>query len=235
MKRPIIGVTTDYISGQPRYMLSYAYADAVERAGGLPLLIPFRTDLSLIPQIVDQLDGILFSGGDDPDSARWGEPLHPKVTLLNPERERFEFALLAEVEKRRLPTLGVCLGSQMMNIYRGGSLIQFLPEYERPGALEHRKLDLDERRHPVAIAEDSTLARLMGCTNCEANTQHKQAIGQVGTGLRVVATAPDGVIEGIEDPSLPLFVGVQWHPERLGTQPEQVRLFQALVERAAAK
>src|SRR4051812_49218054 len=157
-RRPIIGLTLDYSpEHRDRYMLPQDYASSIERAGGLPLAIPFKTDLSLIPEIVNALDGVLFTGGDDLDPALYGETWHPHAEHLDPARQRFELALLAEVERRRTPALGVCLGSQLMNVYRGGSLIQFLPDADHPGALEHRKLDDPGRRHPVRIEPQSVL------------------------------------------------------------------------------
>src|SRR6185295_5425012 len=112
-----------------RYMSTITYAAAVERAGGLPLLLPYAVDHALIPQYVDLLDGICFSGGNDMDPCLYGvKEWHPKCVKMDPRRQNFEFALIAEVEKRRVPALGVCFGSQLMNVYRGGSLIQFLPD-----------------------------------------------------------------------------------------------------------
>ena len=209
------------------------YAAAVERAGGLPLLIPFGMDHALIPQYVDLLDGICFSGGNDMNPVRYGEEWHPKVNRMDERRERFEFALIAEIEKRRTPALGVCFGSQLMNVYRGGSLIQFLPEQGPTGGLEHRYLkDKGLTRHPVKLDPQSQLGRAIGSSEVSVNTYHKQAVKQIGKGLRVVATAPDGVIEAFEDPSLPMFVAVQWHPERLIDEPEHLAPFKLLVERS---
>lgn len=232
-RRPRIGVTLDSSTTQrTRYSLAHDYATSIERAGGVPFALPFKTDFSLIPEIVDALDGILFTGGDDLDPALFGEPRHPKAEPLDADRQRFELALLAEVERRRVPALGVCLGSQLMNVYRGGSLFQFLPDHDRPGALEHRKLNDDGRRHPVRIEPDTLLAQAVGKSEIVANTRHKQAIRRLGRGLRVNATAPDGVIEGIEDPTMPLYLAVQWHPENLSTAPEHLAPFRLLIERA---
>jgi putative glutamine amidotransferase len=141
-------------------------------------------------------------------------------------------ALLAEVEKRRMPALGICLGNQLMNVYRGGSLVQFLPEVPRDGALEHRRLGEQGRRHEVNIVPGTVLADAIGKTQIIANTRHKQAVQRLGRGLRVTATAPDGIIEGIEDPSLPMFLAVQWHPENLWREPEHLAPFKLLVERS---
>ena len=233
MNRPVIGITTDNSDTEERYLSTMTYAAAVERAGGLPLLIPFGVDHGLIQQYVDLLDGICFSGGNDMNPVRYGEEWHPKVNRMDERRERFEFALIAEIEKRRTPALGVCFGSQLMNVYRGGSLIQFLPEQGPPGTLEHRYLkDKGLTRHPVKVDPQSQLGRAIGSTEVSVNTYHKQAVKQIGRGLRVVATAPDGVIEAFEDPSLPMFVAVQWHPERLIDEPEHVAPFKLLVERS---
>ncbi len=149
--RPLIGITSDYNEDQAKYSSWFHYSAAVERAGGLPLLIPYRLDVALVPELADRFDGIIFSGGDDLDPSAYGEERHPNSEPLDPARETFERALMAEVEKRRLPTLGICLGSQLMNVYRGGSLIQFLPHAARDAALEHRKLGDWNRRHSAQI------------------------------------------------------------------------------------
>lgn len=212
-----------------------AYATSVEKAGGLPLLLPYRSDLSLISLFVDALDGVLFTGGNDLNPALYGETYHPKAVPIDPVRQQFELALLAEVERRRMPALGICLGSQLMNVHRGGSLTQFLPELDRQSPLEHRKVNGVYPRHAVRVNPESLVARSTGKTELDANSSHKQAVRQVGRGLRVIGTAPDGVIEGIEDPTLPLFLGVQWHPERLSDEADHLALFRLLVDRAAAQ
>ena len=235
MKRPVIGITIDTSEREGYYESPASYAKAVERAGGLPLLLPYQTDHALIPQFVDLIDGMLFSGGDDLDPALYGEARHPKAVPIDPARQSFELALLAEVERRRVPALGVCLGSQLMNVYRGGSLIQFLPDADRPDPLEHRKVGTELKRHAVTLDVDSQIGRAIGKPEISVNTYHKQAARTVGRGLRVVATAPDGVIEGFEDPTFPLFAAVQWHPERLHDEPEHLAPFKLLVDVASRK
>lgn len=233
-RRPIIGVTTDYNDAMTQYGSPYAYCAAVEKAGGLPVMLPYRADLSLVPEYADAIQGILFTGGNDLDPSAWGEERHPKAAAIDPHREKFERALMAEVERRRTPTLGICLGSQLMNVHRGGTLNQFIPDMEIGESIEHRRLDGTwAARHEVNVDADATIARAMGTTRVRSNTSHKQSIRVVGKGLRVVATSPDGIIEGVEDPSMPLWVGVQWHPERQHDEPEQLALFRLLVERAA--
>jgi putative glutamine amidotransferase len=240
MPRPVIGITVDYNDNLTAYESPFAYATAVEKAGGLPLLLPYRADISLIPEYVDAIDGMLFSGGNDLDPKAWGEEYHPRTAAIDPLREKFERALMAEVEKRRTPTLGICLGSQLMNVYRGGSLHQFLPEMDRPNAIEHRKSGGDAgrdgagkvNRHEIMLERDSTAAQAIGKTEISGNTSHKQAMARIGRGLRIIGKAPDGIVEGVEDPTMPLWLGVQWHPERLHEEKEHLALFKLLVEKA---
>jgi putative glutamine amidotransferase len=231
-KQPIIGITVDCNEKQTAYESPYAYATSVERAGGLPILLPYRTDLSLVLRYADMIDGIVFTGGNDISPQHYGEQWHPKAIPVDPAREKFEFALIAEIERRRTPMLGICFGSQLLNIHRGGSMYQFLPDLPRDGALEHRRIGDVSPRHDVALVEDSLAAKVIGKTSVSANSSHKQAVKNVGRGLRVIAKSPDGIIEGTEDPAYPLMLGVQWHPERLSDEPEHLALFRLLVSKA---
>jgi putative glutamine amidotransferase len=236
MKKPLIGVTIDCNDEGDRYLSMMSYAAGVERAGGLPLLLPYRIDHSLIPQLVDQFNGFLFTGGNDLDPKLYdGGEWHPKAVKVDPYRQSFELALMAEVEKRRLPTLGICLGSQLMNVYRGGSMTQFLPDHERDNKLEHRRLPGGEvNRHTVKLDTSTQLGQCVcqGKSEISVNSFHKQGVKELGRGLKVIATAPDGVIEGFEDPTFPLFAAVQWHPERLLEEPEHLAPFKLLVEKS---
>jgi len=232
--RPLIGITTDSHPRPDHYESPAAYARAVEAAGGLPILLPFQSDLSLVLEFARRLDGVLFSGGNDLNPALYGQARHPKAVPVQEARERFELALLAEVERRRTPVLGICLGSQLMNVHRGGSLLQFLPEVPRQPHLEHRRLGEVAPRHRVRVEADSGLGRLLKKREIEVNSSHKQAVDRPGRGLKIIATAPDGVVEATEDPEFPLFLAVQWHPERLCDEPDHLALFKLLVERAIA-
>ncbi|HEY1686107.1 MAG TPA: gamma-glutamyl-gamma-aminobutyrate hydrolase family protein [Tepidisphaeraceae bacterium] len=234
MNRPTIGITIDTSESKTSYESPMAYAAAVEKAGGLPLLLPYKADLSLIPQYVDLIAGMLFTGGHDLDARGWGEENHPRIVPVDPAREKFERALMAEVEKRRTPTLGICFGSQLMNVTRGGTMIQFLPEHDRENALEHRRVEKGvETRHPVLLESEASVAKLLGKKEVFANSSHKQSVGKIGRGLRIIAKSPDGIIEGVEDPTMPLWLGLQWHPERLVGEPDHERFFALLVEKAA--
>ena len=231
MPRPRIGITVDCTDNTEKYESPFSYAKAVEMAGGLPILFPYKSDLSLINEYLDLVDGMLFSGGNDLDPALYNEQWHPKAGPIDPDRQNFEMALLAEVEKRRTPALGVCLGSQLMNVYRGGSLNQFIPDLTQ--TLEHRMLGGNLTRHPVSLDATSALGKMIGKSEISVNTYHKQSVKRLGRGLQVIAVAPDGVIEGFEDPTFPLFAAVQWHPERLAEEPEHLAPFALLVQKSA--
>jgi putative glutamine amidotransferase len=224
MTRPLIGITVDYSDTPDHYESPMAYATAVEKGGGLPVLLPYRTDLSLIPQFVDRLQGVLLSGGNDLDPSLYGKgPYHPRAEPI------------AEVERRRMPVLGICLGSQVMNVYRGGSLHQFIPDLHLTPEIEHRRLKETPAapRHAVNLINDTAVAHLLGKNEIDANSSHKQSVDRPGRGLRIIGTSPDGVIEGIEDPTFPLFLGVQWHPERLHQEKDHLALFKLLAEKSA--
>jgi putative glutamine amidotransferase len=233
MRRPLIGITIDSSDdANTRYESPVSYAKAIELAGGLPILLPYKSDLSLVSDYADRMDGVLFSGGPDLNPALYGDALHPRAEPIDPDRQNFELALLAEIERRRTPALGVCLGSQVMNVHRGGSLNQFLPDLNL--GLEHRRFPgADLTRHPVQVDVQSQLGQAIGKNEVSVNTYHKQSVKQLGKGLRVIATAPDGTIEAFEDPSFPLFAAVQWHPERLVAEAEHLAPFRLLVERSA--
>ncbi|MGC4033043.1 MAG: gamma-glutamyl-gamma-aminobutyrate hydrolase family protein [Tepidisphaeraceae bacterium] len=228
--RPRIGITVDYIKDKPQYMLPFSYAEAVEKAGGLPIALPFQVSPALVPEYLDLLDGVVLIGGDDLDPGLYGEEQHLMAGRVHPDRQAFEFALLAEIEKRRMPVLGICLGSQLMNVHRGGSLHQFLPDLERNEPLEHRRLGEDWGfRHDVTIEPTSKLAGIIGKTTVASNSSHKQAVNRVGRGLVVTVHSPDGIVEATEDPSYPFYVGVQWHPERQNDEADHLGLFKALI------
>ncbi len=246
MPKPLIGVTTDYNTpadgqrgpGGPsrstRSSVNIAYTAAVEAAGGVPVVLPFYATAADAAEVVARLDGILFTGGDDLNPAAWGETYHPSTEPVDPRREQSERWLMTAADRRDLPTLCICLGMQLLNVVRGGSMHQFIPELKLAGALEHRKLNHPERRHPVKVESGTVLHGVVGHTEVDANSSHKQAVNRVGAHLKVSAVSPDGVVEAVEDPTRSLCLGVQWHPERLDTEAPHASLFDLLVQRATA-
>lgn len=202
------------------------YSSAIRRAGGEPITLAYEP--ANISAHLEELDGLLFPGGDDIDPAIYGEEKHPTTVIVDPERYEFESLLakawLAETDK---PFLGICLGCQLLNVVQGGSLIQDIPD----------ELSSDHRKgHSIEVAEDSHLYSIFKKRKTKVNSNHHQAVkSPVGENLKVTAVSPaDGVIEAIEWEDGERFVlGVQWHPERM-KEKEQRRIFEKFV-RAAAK
>ena len=242
--RPLIGVTTSEVrlaeqveqtpEGDPprrEMALGLTYMKAVEAAGGLPVVIP-PLELEAVEPLLDRLSGICLSGGPDLDPEAYQERRHPRLGPVEPELDRFELALARAADVRGLPILAVCRGAQALNVARGGSLHQHLPD--RPGTtIAHRQTQSGERTtHSVEIAPGSLLARVMRRTRARVNSFHHQGVRRLGAGLRATAWAPDGVIEGIEAPARPFVLGVQWHAETLTARREHAALFEALVAAA---
>ncbi len=191
-----------------------------------------------VSDVVGAIDGLLLTGGKDLAPAQYGEPPHPTVVDVAPDRDRFEIALVAEARRRNLPILAICRGMQVLNVAAGGTLVQDIPT-QVLGALEHR-LSVPPHKpfdlaHEVWLDKDTLLARLMrerlsDADSCETNSRHHQAVKQAAPGFRVSATAPDGVVEAIEDPAARFCLGVQWHPENFWRTGEFRPLFEGFLE-----
>ena len=227
--RPVIGITTyaqDASWGVwqlPAALIPLDYVDAVERAGGRPILLPPSEDG--VDETLDLLDGIVFSGGADVDPALYGAEAHPETDTPQARRDRGELALLQAALERDLPMLAVCRGVQLLNIARGGDLVQHLPE--TLGNDVHKQTPGTFVEHPVEVKEGTRLASMLG-PSPEVTSHHHQGLGRVGDGLVPVAWAADGTLEGVEDPSRRFTVGVQWHPEAGSDEA----LFESLVAEA---
>ncbi len=191
-----------------------------------------------VDEALDGLDGLMLPGGDDVEPSRYGETSHPTVTRVSPERDAFEIAVFLEARRRNLPVLAICRGIQVMNVACGGTLVQDIAS-QVPGAIEHRfPLPAHEPfhlAHEIWVERDSLLAGLMKDSlvngdTLEVNSRHHQAVKELAPGFRVVATAPDGIIEAIEDPAARFCLGVQWHPENFWRTGEFRALFEGFLE-----
>ncbi|HEY8848058.1 MAG TPA: gamma-glutamyl-gamma-aminobutyrate hydrolase family protein [Thermoanaerobaculia bacterium] len=232
MTKPIIGIGSDvaHKDGQRDRAFAYTtYTEALRRAGAVPVVIPPQPENAA--QIVEELDGLLLAGGDDCDPSAYGEQPHPTVEPMDGRRQSNELALARAARERGIPTLGICLGVQVMNVAAGGTLIQDIAS-EVETEIDHASEPSDRNRHDVLVEKGTRLAAIVGNQELNVNSSHHQAIRNVGEGLRVTAHAPDGVIEGLEDPSHPFYVGVQWHPEDMSGERSAAALFGAFVEAA---
>jgi putative glutamine amidotransferase len=206
------------------------YAARVFDAGGMAVLLACTHDAGIREEMIGSIDGLLVPGGCDLDPRLYGQAKHAATRLTDKGRQDFDLAMLALAEARQLPTLGICLGCQEMNVQRRGTLHQHLPELEGR-TLEHRKAGDRSNMHDVEIRPGTHLAAALKLEKLAVNSRHHQGVDHVGHGLLPCAVAPDGLVEAVEDPSLPFWVAVQWHPENLEGTPHE-RLFAALVEAA---
>jgi putative glutamine amidotransferase len=233
-KHPVIGICPGYQSGKLRQLyLRAEYAEAIELAGGVPLVLATTELLGLIPDMLRRVDGVLLTGGPDLNPAAYGGDRHPATRIMEIRRQAFDEGILQEACRIYLPVLAICLGIQQVNVSRGGTLIQDLPS-EGYGAL-HNSGTEDYAVHTVRVAPDTLLERIVGTGELRVNSSHHQAVRALGRGLVAVAHAEGELIEAVEDPSLSFFLGVQWHPERLTNDPSHLALFQAFVSAARCR
>jgi putative glutamine amidotransferase len=236
-RRPLIGVTLDAeqpggYSKFPWYALRANYADAIAGAGALPLALPHHAWLA--DDYLDRIDALVVTGGAfDVDPSLYGEGERHATVTLKEGRTAAELALLRGALARDLPVLGICGGQQLLAVAVGGTLIQHIPD-SVPDALEHEQPNpRNEPGHTVAIAPGTLLREIVGADAMRVNSAHHQAVRDAGPFATVNATAPDGVIEGIEDRRFRFCLGVQWHPEFL-IDPGDRRIFRALIEACQA-
>jgi putative glutamine amidotransferase len=246
---PVVGITTAelFTPGQttpapesepPQRKLSLGmdYPTAVGAAGGVPVVLPPNAPAGAT--LLDRLDALVISGGPDIDPALYGAVPHPQLGPVEHDADPRELEILVAALERGMPVLAICRGMQMLNVARGGTLWQDLPS-ERPSdaGIRHRQSEPGSHvTHEVTVEPDSVLARLTGRTPAddvlEVNSFHHQAVRELGDGLRIVARAPDGVVEAVEDATRPFLVGVQWHAESLAGRHVHGGLFRGLVAAA---
>jgi putative glutamine amidotransferase len=217
------------------------YEESIRRAGGEPWVV--EAGINLAADVIGRADGLLLAGGGDVDPAHFGETPHPTFDPAESGRDAYEIELIRLALERDLPLLAICRGIQVLNVARGGTLVQDIPT-ELPGALEHKLAvpphNAFDLAHEVWIEKDSLLSRLAGESlksrdTVDVNSRHHQSVKTLGQGLVTTATAPDGVIEAVEDPSRRFCLGVQWHPENFYRTGEFRSLFEGFVEACTAR
>ena len=246
--RPLIGVTTSEMrearrthplrEGDPpqrEMALGMVYLRAIERAGGLPVVLP-PLDLDAVGPLLERLDGLCLSGGPDLDPQAYDAPRHPRLGEVEPDLDAVELALAQAADRAAIPVLGICRGAQAMNVARGGTLHQHVDDVT-DGSLHHRQAAPGRvATHTVDVEAGSRLAAIVGAGPAlPVNSFHHQAVDRVGRDLRVVARSPDGLTEAIESDGPALYLGVQWHAEGLVAASEQLALFDALIDAAAER
>ena len=243
--RPLIGITPD-VSAEPRsgstkaeplIVLQERYARAIQQAGAIPLILPIMPSRTTILKIVQNLDGVIVSGGNfDIDPKLYGEKPIEGLGHVKAERTRFELGLISVALERDLPILGICGGAQAIIVVLGGSLYQDIASQIR-GATEHQLGALKDRGgHRVKVRDGTKLRRIVQRDTLEVNTTHHQAVKKLGKGLIVNAAAEDRVIEGIESRDHSFVIGVQWHPEFLTHRDSvQKKIFSAFVSACQAR
>lgn len=213
-KKPLIGISLRFNNSNRHLYLPSDYSEAVESAGGLPVHISLLPNGDYPKNILNLIDGILLPGGGDIDPLRYGEEPRPGLGAVSPLRDENDLILLNLAEDANVPVLGICYGMQILNVFRGGGVIQDI-EKEKPSSLNHQQGEPRERlSHWISISENSLLFDERRNNKVLVNSHHHQAIGRVGDNLFVSATATDGIAEAIEDTRPGRFnLGVQWHPE----------------------
>jgi putative glutamine amidotransferase len=239
--RPLIGVSTSELreagtvrplaQGEPRQheiALGLTYPEAVDDSGGLPVILP-PIEPEGVAELVGRLSGLMVSGGPDLHPSAYGAAVDPNLGPTEPELDHFELALLRRADALGMPVLAICRGMQALNVARGGTLIQHLPDVVGDVIGHRQEIAGSRPTHWIRLQAGSRLAETLGRSRSKVNSFHHQALERVGAGLTEVAWASDGTIEAVEDPAQPFVVGVQWHAESLAHRPEHGALFRAFV------
>lgn len=241
MKKAVIGISGSVIVDQggmfPGYRRSYVnedYVNSVIVNGAIPFILPFTEEEDVIDAYINQIDGLILSGGHDLDPRRYGEETKAKLGQIYPARDNFDFRLLEKAKEKNLPILGICRGFQIINVFHGGSLWQDLSYSNIENLVKHDQgHSSDLVTHSVTVEDGSILKELVEVDKLYVNSFHHQIVNKLGDGLKVVARAADGVVESVELKGYPFLLGVQWHPEMLHKSEKLMnKLFSKLISEA---
>ena len=231
--KPIIAIVSLYDEKLESYWMLPGYAQGLEAAGAVPVILPLTTDQEALERYAQTFDGFLFPGGHDLDPALYGQNPTDQCGTVCPQRDSMERKLFPLTLETGKPMLGICRGIQLFNVMLGGSLYQDIPT-ECPSDVEHHETPpYDKVAHPVTVEQGTPLYQAVGVTQMGVNSYHHQGIKALGKGLRVAAKAPDGMVEAVYLPVHPFALAVQWHPEfsRLSDENSR-RIFEAFVKAA---
>ncbi len=239
-QKPLIAINCDIKHNKSKcadYLSVYTdYADAVGKAGGTPILFPPLGNDADIESVLGKIDGLVLVGCEDISPETYGQERHKKTSPMSPRKQEFDMRLIPAALRRRVPMLAICGGLQQLNVALGGTLYQHIPDVYAMQIVHTRAADLaargEEQFHGVNIESDSLLAQSIGSTGIEVNSSHHQSVDKMGEGLRVVAKAADGVVEALEfedKTGRGFLLAVQWHPERIHDRPEQLAVFESLI------
>jgi putative glutamine amidotransferase len=235
--RPLIGINSDYranVKGRsPHCLIHNGYFDVLLAANAIPVIIPPLVKEPDLQPILDRLDGVILTGGDDLDPRKMGLTPHPSITVMSERRENHDRLLCRLVQQRRMPVLGIGLGAQELNVVNGGGIYVHLPE-DMPRGIPHRDPQGGPHRHTVVMARGSRMEEIYGPGEIRVNSYHHQGIRKLAPIFRVGAVAPDGLIEAYEGKDAGWWVvGVQWHPENEGNISLDMQLIEAFTDAAA--
>ena len=219
-----------------RLRLTAAYVTALESAGLIPLIVPPLSSASAAAAIMDSVSGLVLTGGEDVDPARYGEKRHEKVRYVNAARDATEAALIEAAKSRGKPVLAICRGIQILNVALGGTLVQDIPSQVGTPIAHDEDSPRDTRSHEISVEPGSLIAKAVGTEHLTVNSFHHQSVKRVAAGMRVTARSPDGVIEGLEATDDWWVLAVQWHPEEMTDSPEpwDRGLFKAFAQKLGA-
>lgn len=220
-----------------RVRLTAAYVTALENAGLVPLIVPPLTTADAAAAVLDSVAGLVLTGGEDVDPARYGEQRHQKVRAVNVARDATEAALIQEAQARGTPVLAICRGIQILNVALGGTLVQDISSQCDTSIVHDDEGARDSRSHEITIEPGSLIAKAVGAEHVTVNSFHHQSVKRVADGMRVTARSPDGIIEGLESTDEDWWVmAVQWHPEEMteSAEPWDRGLFKAFARQLEA-